>query len=189
MGLSSVGAYGSQGGYSAINFLFMYTCGAFLYKFDRNEANKKKLVVSLLIITILLVGWAYFNDAIGVFKVQSAWMYSNPLVIILAIVLFKLFNSINIGYSKIINELAKASFTVFLLQNYFLTKLNIKEFVQNNCFIMLGHILFSIVFIYLISYILFKIYNIFIEKVVILICNKITFINKDIYNNCFDGLN
>lgn len=160
VGLSTVGMYGSQWGYSVVNFLLMYLIGAYLKKGEAKLLKWKtgKIAICLAVDIILIITWARVNDAVGFLTERSAWEYCNPLVILEAVLMFVLFTRINPGVNKTINRLAEGGFTVFLLHNIFLSFLQIQKFVTGNAFVMLLHIFISVVIIYLICWVVYIIY-------------------------------
>lgn len=161
IGLSSVGMYGSQWGYSIVNFILLYIIGAYLYYKEENinNYNKKQLICGLIGIALIITGWAYLNEKSMIFIERSAWEYCNPFVILEAILIFLLFKNIKTFYSKIINNLAKACFTVFLLQNTFIRKLHIVQYIDGNGIILLMHLIFNSALIYIICWCVYYIYN------------------------------
>lgn len=161
IGLSSVGMYGSEWGYSIVNFILVYIIGAYLYYVEksRNKCNKKKLVSYLLMIILAITGWAFLNERMTVFTERSAWEYCNPLVIAEAVIIFLLLKNMSPFYSKIINNLAKGSFTVFLLQNTFIRKLHIEKYINGNVLLLLIHLLLNCAIIYFICWIIYVIYT------------------------------
>lgn len=161
LGLSSIGAWGSQYGYTIINFALMYIVGGFLRKYDVDKyvKYKRSIIIGILSCSIILTAWARVNDYIGFFDERSAWEYCNPIIIIESILLFLLFNKITLKESKLINSFAKASFTVFLMHTIFLPKINIQRYVNQNTIVLLGHLVLSSVAIYLICWMIHKIYD------------------------------
>ena len=154
VGLSFIGAYGSQYGYTIINFTLMYILGAYLRK--NEEKIKKlsyvKLLLYLCVDILLITVWSLIND-------KTAWEYCNPLVIVLAVLVFIIFCKMNIKYNKIINTIAKAAFTVFLLHSEAFRFIGIKYFVNKTYFIMIGHIVVSSVIIYMVCWFVWWIYD------------------------------
>lgn len=165
-GLSSIGMYGSQYGYSIVNFALCYCVGAYI-RFESehiSKVNTSKLVGVLLSCVIIMTVWSAMNDRIGYFTEKTAWEYCNPVVIMSAVCAFLLFKRINIRNSKFINSLAKGSFTVFLLHGIFITHIGVESFVNKNIFILLLHTVLSSVLIYFVCWIVYLIYSKF-EKV------------------------
>lgn len=172
-GLSSIGMYGSQYGYSFVNFLLIYCLGVFCNKLDFEKINYKKLIILLVVCNVVLNSWSYLDS-------NTAWEYCNPVLILQTIIIFILFKKIKIQKSKKINLLGDAAFTVFLLHFYFFNKLNIHYFVNSNILFFLMHIFSSCLIIYLICFFVHLCY----KKIEAIIFNltlfKSSILNKDI---------
>ena len=165
-GLSSIGMYGSQYGYSIVNFTLCYCIGAYIrFESERiSKVNTSKLVAGIFACVTVMTIWSAMNDRIGYFTEKTAWEYCNPLVFMLAVCAFLLFKRINIKNSKFINSLAKGSFTVYLIHVNLVTHLGVKLFVNNNIFILILHMALSSVLIYFVCWIIYLVYAKF-EKV------------------------
>lgn len=165
-GLSSIGMYGSQYGYSIVNFTLCYCVGAYIHfeKDNISKVNTSKLIGGLLTCVVAMTIWSVMNDRIGYFTEKTAWEYCNPLVIVSAVCAFLLFKRIKIKNSKLINSLAKGSFTVYLIHGILITRIGIESFVNKNIFILFLHMVLSSVFIYFVCWIVYLIYSKF-EKV------------------------
>lgn len=163
IGLSTVGMYGSQWGYSAINFMLMYCIGAFIRIKGIEDKNRVKALLIFLVCAIVLLFWSRTNDRIGYFTEKSAWEYCNPIVILMAINIFIVFIKTEIGTRKWINKLAKGALTVYLTHGVLIRHVGIEKFAQGNTFLMLLHIIAVSIGLYLIGYICFIIYD-FITK-------------------------
>lgn len=177
-GLSSIGAYGSQYGYSIVNFVLMYIIGAWIR--IKEKTNKKHDLLYLLITVLLIMGWANINDIIGYGLERSAWEYCNPLVILAAVQLFMIFKSMDLGSNRLINEMSKATFTVFLLHNLFLQYINVKNFVEGNTLVMIMHVIFSALGIYIVCWLVYEIYEHCVRWIYVFLSNKITVLQKNI---------
>ena len=165
-GLSSIGMYGSQYGYSIVNFALCYCVGAYI-RFeseDISKVNTSKLIGGLLACVIIMTVWSALNDRIGYFTEKTAWEYCNPLVIVSAVCIFLLFKRINIKNSKLINSLAQGSFTVYLIHINLVTHVGVKLFVNKNIFFLLLHMALSSALIYFVCWIIYLVYSKF-EKV------------------------
>nr|WP_163195529.1 hypothetical protein [Clostridium thermarum] len=156
-GLSSIGLYGSQWGYSIVNFVLLYIIGAYI-RMNQVEFCKKKLGVILLLCVLVLAVWARINELMSYSGEKSAWAYSNPVVIVESAVMFLIFNNINIK-SNIINYLAKGGFSVFLLHSLFIRKLNIEKYVGGNPLVLLMHLTLTSMIIYLVCWAAYFIYD------------------------------
>lgn len=151
MGLSSVGMYGSQYGYTIVNFVLMYIIGANL-RAKENAYSILKLLLSMGIVSITLTVWAQLSQRV-------AWSYCNPLVVLQAVIIFLIFNQLKIKKNKIINNLAKGVFTVFLAHGYFWPLFCIEEFVGKTPFMLGIHIVCTCLVIYLMCYVVYLIYS------------------------------
>lgn len=182
VGLSSIGMYGSQLGYSIINFSLMYIIGAYLRKNPDTDSNIKHIARILMVAAILTV-WAFINDRTGFSTERSAWEYCNPLVIYMAVEIFRLFSNIDIGQKRFINRFAEASFTVYLLHNKFLKFLRIPQFVLKMPIIMLLHILISVLLIYTVCVVIYYAYSKSIPPILNSLYNKFPVFKKGILEN------
>ena len=180
VGLSSVGMYGSQWGYSIVNFSLMYIIGAYL-RVHPDMSSRVKHGVRIFVGVIMLTVWALVNNEIGFETERSAWEYCNPLVIFMAVEIFKMFSKTNIGQIKLINQLAGASFIVYLLHNKFLKFLHIPQFVSEMPIVMILHIIISVVIIYAICLIIYHVYKKTIAEILRVIYNRFPIFKKDIF--------
>lgn len=166
-GLSSIGLYGSQWGYTIVNFMLMYTVGAYIKKEDFRLKRLKiwQLISCLIVIAIVLAIWSQTIDKNSSFVASTAWEYCNPFVVLEAMLILILFNKIHIGSSKAINSLAKGAFTVYLVHATLLNHIDIERFVTKGYLMMLGHIVLSAIGIYMICYIVYLIYTIITKRI------------------------
>ena len=166
LGLSTIGMYGSQWGYQIVNFIMMYFFGMYIRKNIEQLKNIKlrKLIFALGGIVLLITVWACVSEMIG-YNRNMAWIYCNPLVVIEASVIFMIFEKIDMGKVKWINQFSAACFTVFLTHGYFITHIKIDWAVRQNPMIMIGHIILCSVLIYLICFMAYKVYDFIWKKV------------------------
>ena len=160
LGLSSIGMYGSQNGYTIVNFAFMYTLGAYINicESDYIHISRIKLISYLAILVGVDSAWYLLFEYLHFCK-GTAHSYLNPVVILMAVAVFFLFKKIDLGQNKVINTLAKGSFTVFLLHKEFLSRIRIESFVNKPLPILAAHILIAVIGIYLICWIVYFIYE------------------------------
>lgn len=160
-GLSTVGAWGNQQGFTIVNFILVYLVGAYI-RFHGIRFLERAQGGVILGITAIFVGliflWALFNEHTAAFGLRSAWCYHNPLVIAVAAVIFLQFRKMKF-YSRWINELAKAAFTCFLCHVYLLGFLGIGKAVVSDWWILLLHVFLALLVVYLLSYMVYKIYH------------------------------
>lgn len=162
-GLSTVGMYGSQYGYTIVNFVLVYVIGAYI-KLCGIRERRFKLALVFIVNTVLLTVWS-FADTVLDTNYTNAWEYCNPLVILQAVVIFLIIRDLDFS-SRIINSLAKASFCVYLIHGYFISHIGIKSVISyNNPLITLAHIIVCCVGIYIIGYVVNLIYCFIIKYV------------------------
>lgn len=180
-GLSSVGMYGSQWGYSIVNFVLMYFIGAYLRLTDTKKEPAHKRLAFILASALILVAWSTVNDIVGYGTEKSAWEYCNPIVIFIAVQIFLMFKEMEISCNRVINRCASASFTVYLIHNNFLGIIGIEEFVQRNAVVMLLHLFLSVLLIYLIGWAVYELYERCTRPIYKALTKKIPILGRDIY--------
>ena len=148
--VSTLARDGSSYGYSFINFLLMYLIGAYIGK-SNHCRFKKSYVIVLIMLWIALVILGYIAITKDIY-INLAYSYCSPLVIATAILSFLAFKDLRINPSKFINKLASGSFTVYLTHGYILDYLHIEKFANANIFILFGHLMFSIVVLWIIGF-------------------------------------
>lgn len=165
LGTSTIGLYGSQRGYSIVNFLLLYCIGGYIRRFEIDRYLKAPrsliiFVVSIGVIFLLILA----EDALNLKGDNVATSYLNPMVIISAVSLFCMFKNLHF-YSSVINKLAGSVLTCFLIQGYMLKLINIERYAAGSLVVLLLHLVISFVFIFIISYILFYAWSL-IEKII-----------------------
>ncbi len=179
MGLSTVGMYGSQYGYSVVNFILMYLIGAYVRfkEYEFSKVSKLKLLTLLGCILVVLIIWGNINPL-------TAQEYCNPVVIFESVTIFLLFKRMHFGEIKWLNKVAEGTFTVFLLHLVFLEKFDIKKAVTGNWMWMILHILGVVIFIYFICWCIFLAYKCIMDgKTVRLLKGKILRMTVGRYKN------
>lgn len=151
-GMSSIGLSGSDAGYTIVNFILVYMIGAFLHITNQNKKlDIKKLTLSLLGCVFVLFVWRTIIPS-------TALIYCNPFVIVEGSCIFLLFKKLQIN-NKIINLLAPASFTCFLINAYFLGYIGFDWIKENSLINIIGIMLVEVIAIYIIAFILMKIWD------------------------------
>ena len=156
-GLSTIGVYGSQYGYSIVQFVLMYIIGGFLARIDGN-ISQRKLIGILVSNTILITAWSYLDKISGYTIEANAWEYCNPLVVLGAVCLFLIFKQVQYS-SRIINNMSKACFTMYLLHPFSYSLLNVKAIVNHVPLIMLCEILIISLVVFIICYMIYIVYQ------------------------------
>ena len=159
IGLSPVGIYGSQEGYTIVNFLLAYMIGAYLNtsKFESGKVTQFRRVLRCAVLLGVVYAFAMVENHFGLAS-RTAWNYDNPLLLLLAAESFLLFREIHF-MSRVINELAKGAFTCFLFHQPLLRFFGVQNVVNGNSLILIGHVILVAVVMYLISYVVYKIYS------------------------------
>lgn len=160
-GLSSIGAYGSQYGYTIVNFLLMYYVGMYCRKFE-SEMSKRANTIYLLVVVSMISLCAYIS-ILSKYSYNTAWMYCNPFIF-LAFLLFRLFSKFNIRNLQIVNRISSASFTVYLIQGYFLRFIKVEKAVSSNPFAMFCHMALTSMAIYAAGVGIHTIYHFLLKK-------------------------
>lgn len=161
-GFSTIGAWGRQQSFNIVNFVLLYFVGLYLRYNDLPkwiDNRSKQILGRVLTVGTIFVG-ALISEKLTCLEMRSAWMYYNPLVILLAVLLFVLFRSFTFE-SKVVNELVKASFICFLFHGFLLPYMQIEKYSTGNVVIMIIHIVIVATMCYLISYVVYKVYEFF----------------------------
>lgn len=156
--LSTIGMYGSQHGYTIVNFVMCYLIGAYIREFDLTKADGKKLLLLLLTDYVLNFFWSRWDFG-------TAFAYFNPLVILRAALIFMLFLKLDIGTRPAINELASCAFSVYILHYWLFPIFKIEQYVKSGFWVMTVHIFVTITAIILISYLVDKVYRLLFGKI------------------------
>ena len=159
-GLSPIGAWGNQQGFTIVNFIILYSLGAYLR--CNNLMNKLSLKKALLIFIgciIVCFLWAELNCTLPMHGLRSAWVYHNPFIILMAVSIFVVFSKLNIK-NKIVNNLAKAAFMCYIVHTQILGLIKWDDYFQGNVFVLLLIMLSFCIAVYLISWIIYKLYTI-----------------------------
>lgn len=152
--MSTIGLYGSQRGYTIVNFILIYCIGAYIKK-SGFRLSKICATSGMIICSLLLTVFAFMN--------QNAWNYNNPLVILLTVFVFLLFKEIRFQNSMV-NELAKASYTCFIIHGYFMSRMGIVKFANRQLIVLILHQMLVAIGLYIISYIVYFGYSLTLKK-------------------------
>ena len=151
-GLSSVGISGCDAGYTIVNFVMIYLLGAYIKKSQiAKECKWKKTILCLVMCCLLIFIWRNILP-------DTAWIYCNPFLIIESFCIFVLFLKIKI-HSNIINLLAPASFSCYLIHMAILKKIDFSILVNKSVLFLICHLLLTVVSIYCISWLVYYLYD------------------------------
>ena len=153
-GLSPIGIEGSMGGYTIVNFALVYLLGAWM---KRDEAALRErlgtpLLLGALAGSVLLL-FAWHRTLPG-----TAWMYCNPLVIVEGCAAFLLFDRLRFS-SGLVNRIAPAAFSCYLLQGYALGLVNLEHVGASPLPLLLGALIGCAVGIYALSVAVYLVWN------------------------------
>lgn len=158
VGLSSIGAWGSQSGFTIVNFSLLYCLGAYLrlHGFPNLLVKRGKIIGILLVALIAL--WSELNQFLPNFGMDSAWKYNNPLVILYAVILFGFFLRLKIS-SSFINSAAKIVYPLFLIHCCVIKHINISYYCQKSFYdIVFCYLVFSFL-MYILSWLVYYLYK------------------------------
>ena len=159
LGTSTIGLWGSQYGYTIVNFVLLYIIGAYLKEFEIPEkVNKQKWTQYVVFCIVAVFIWKFVVMHFNEMGESSAFSYLNPFVIFLSVSLFCLFSRMSFQ-SKMVNELAGAAFTCFLFHQSVIKYIGISEYASGSIGVFVLHFTISIICIYILSYIVFKVLN------------------------------
>ena len=175
-GLSSVGLFGSEAGYTIVNFVLVYLIGCYLKDIEEDGVKFKNgtLILLLLLNLALIIGWTYGEYFLTgqAINATTGWNYESPFVISEAVLVFLLFKNMKIKNSKVINLLAGAAFPTYLIHINLLEYLKIEHFVQESTLIMVLHIFGSLIGIYFVCFAVFMLYDLVTKPVFKMISGK-----------------
>ena len=162
-GMSPIGLYGNQNGYTIINFIIMYVLGDAVRRYDLAEKiSNLKLLLSLALVVILIGASAYFEHMI--FDSEVSLEYCSPLVIAEAVLIFMCFAKMKFQ-NKIISFLAKSAFTVYLIHGYFINHIKIDTYAPQSLPVVIIHLLISIIIIYVASIAVTTVYDLVMNPI------------------------
>lgn len=173
-GLSSIGMYGSQYGYSIVNYILMYTIGCYLADNSlkngidsKNRTGKKdRIVVHLFLVIAIITLWSRLDLIIGYEVERTAWEYCNPLVVYEAVLIFILFRRIKIN-NAVINKIASGTFSVYLAHEHFLPFLKIEKYLKfDSVIITVIHLLVSVIVVFTLCLFVDLIYKVLVKRII-----------------------
>lgn len=162
-GLSTIGLYGSQSGYTIVNFTLMYFVGAYI-RVNEVSLSKSKALITAFLSCFGIWLFAIYEHRSGLNSI-TAWHYNNPLIILCAFSI--LVFTLNFNFSnRLINELSGGAFTCYLFHEPFMKNLGIQTMVTKSVGALAAHQIICAVSLYLLAYLAFKLYY-FVSKPII----------------------
>lgn len=159
---STIGKGGNNAGFNIITYFLMYCIGAFI----RLQKIYEKVDARTAWISIIMI-WIV-SMAIKIIPIHSTpWhligFYDNIFVVSFATFSFIAFKHMDFK-SKIINNIAKAAFAIYLVHPIFFKVISTKDILQLPLWQSLPYMLAFIIFVSIVAWSLFYLYNIILEK-------------------------
>ena len=149
--------YGSLGGYTIVNFCMSYLIGAYIRKYPIS-ISVYKLILCFAILVSAIFTLSLVEHFWGTGKIVT-FNYNNPLVLGIAACSLLIFLRFHFS-SKVINELARATFTCYLVHQIILRRFNIADAVKGEIWMLVIHQALVAMACFAIAYIVYKIYYI-----------------------------
>ena len=150
--LSSIGMYGSERGYTIVNFVVCYILGMAIRWLDlcdlrirKLHISRKMLVLIILSIALVLTVWSYFDQ-------NTAWEYCNLFVVAEAFCFVLLFLKFDIKENKFINTIAGSAISVYLLHGYLLKYIGIDQYASRGPLILVLHLILSTAIVFIVCF-------------------------------------
>lgn len=162
-GLSTYGRGGNNAGYTFINFVVLYSIGAFIKMNEIEKKIKTKYVIVCIFLCVLAL-WGMRYISLNTEPWHIAGWYDNLLVILLAASIFLAFKRLHFSI-KIVNHLATAAFSCYIIHPRLIA------LTDPNIVLMLplpesiGFISLFIILTYLLSWGLYNIYKYCFSKI------------------------
>lgn len=169
LGTSTIGMYGSQRGYSIVNFFLLYCIGGYIRRFEADKClNKYRSIITIVLSVVVIFLMIMAESALNLKGETVATSYLNPIVIVAAVGMFCFFKNLHF-YNNVINQLAGAVLTCFLIQGSLLRLVNVEKYASAGLGILLVHLVVSFCFIFTVSFLLSKMWS-SVDK---MICKRI----------------
>ncbi len=154
-GLSMIGMYGNQYGYTIVNFVVLYIIGATIRLVPlSNTAHIERAFVAVFLLNIVLFVCEY-NTCFSPYIMMD---YCNPLIIAQAISFFLLVKNIKCR-SKVVSYIARGCFPVYLLHATFLELFPIDRIAGKSLFYVIVNSIGTCILIFCVCFIIGIIYK------------------------------
>ena len=175
-GISPISLFGAGRGYTLVNFILMYLIGCYIRDKIENGLKERpgNMIVILGVTLVLIVFWTFADKMLTGFDLPTTicWNFENPLIIIESVALFMFFNSLKIKSNKVINALAAGVYPTYLIHINLLEYLQIGRFVRSGTAIMVIHMLGCMVGLFLVSFVIYSLYDLLTRPLFIRISKK-----------------
>lgn len=156
--LSPIGKYGSWWGYNIVNFVLLYCLGAYLSKGFLPKKSTFFWVIVFVISVVCIGTWHVLASGLEFYN-SSAHNYHNPIVILSALSLFMIFKDMPL-HSRLVNQLAKAAFAVYIFHIMVLHFLRIDYFAHQPFFIFFLYLVAVVSLVYIVSWCCWKVFDV-----------------------------
>lgn len=157
MGVSTVGAWGQQHGYTIVGFTLFYIVGAWL-RINNIGKQLSNWKIILFVVATLFCIYVWFKAEElrfvgGISLIEyNALSYTNPMVILLTALLLILFSHITFS-SKVVNILAKSTFVCYIFHLSLIPHLKVADFAAEGGIMLFLHLIACVIAIYLVSWV------------------------------------
>ena len=160
--ISTIGLFGSQSGYTVVNFAVMYLIGAYLRQVGCKFRSWSVTEISLSILGVTVI--------ITMYATHFPWYalaYYHPCVVLNAVLVFELFLKLKIGdrLNMVVNCTAKGVFSVFLFHGFLIPLVFNMDSVNWSPFELTAHILKTAVLIFAICIFIHWLYHILVVPI------------------------
>ena len=169
--LTPISSTSSGNGYTLVNFILIYSLGAYFRLHKTEVPTAKKSVYGLL----LYFGITVINTLYASYSPGRAAAYCNPLVVLQTVALFAVFQNFRIQ-SKAINIIASGSFGVYLMHGFFFRYCQIEKYVTGSLWVIPVHAIICAVLIYASSALIYGIYQKLFAPVFTWLGRKLSFL-------------
>lgn len=157
-GISTVSRQGSIGGGTIINFVLLYITGGVLKRTENKYSWMKNrgLIIGFWVgCIIMLIVQAYIENVDVSSSLGVTFQYCNPFIIGTAVFSFLIFSNFKSRCNRAINNIAKASFTVYLTHGYFFKLLRIENYTNKGILVLIVHVIVSCIMLYAIGLLIY----------------------------------
>lgn len=177
-GISTYSLDGDQRGFNIVNFVLMYLIGCALREIEDNKDAVKKEVARILHINEksirsrilpvlfitdvgLILAFIYFGSYFMDHHPYMSRMfyYNNPLIIMEAVLLLMMFKRLKIRDNKVINFLARSTFTVYIIHLHAIRILKVGTVMIDDALQMLCFMISIAILIFIICFVCFLVYD------------------------------
>ena len=163
--LSTINRFESTNGYTIINFCFCYVIGAAIKRIEIKRINTLLLSIPVVITYV----WCMLEQhAYGGWHLGTALSYNSPFVLLTAGLILLRFADMPNKSNYIVNNMAGATFTFYLLHVLFIGRIsNLLVELEDNLLLFIIVWMLSFCVIFVISYIIYNLYNRIYELILI----------------------